>query len=147
MAFPRLTSSHQPSQKGQTHPLALSIAIESPPCVLYGSATESSGAVLSGLFTVKVIDPYKSSEDKSLKTTESNASAKNKNLKRKSTFGSALTSRLSNLSVSTSNISPSTSSTSSVSLAYARKFENNGRLYEDCNHIGNANSGTKNSFP
>ncbi|CAI4064808.1 hypothetical protein N7582_002797 [Saccharomyces uvarum] len=112
MAFPRLTSSHQPSQKGQTHPLALSIAIESPPCVLYGSATESSGAVLSGLFTVKVIDPYKSSEDKSLKTTESNASAKNKNLKRKSTFGSALTSRLSNLSVSTSNISPSTSSTS-----------------------------------
>ncbi|CAI4052312.1 hypothetical protein SKDZ_15G4570 [Saccharomyces kudriavzevii ZP591] len=118
MAFSRLTSGHQPSyngyssKKGQSHPLALFIDVESPPCVLYGSAMESSGAVLSGLFTVTVIDPYSSNEEKSLKTTESNVSANTKSLKRKSTFGSALSSRLSNLSASTSNISPSTSSTS-----------------------------------
>ncbi|QHS76402.1 Ldb19p [Saccharomyces paradoxus] len=120
MAFSRLTSGHQPNnngysnsnKKGRILPLTLSVDIESPPCVLYGSATESSGAVLSGLFTVTVIDPYSSSEDKSLKITESNVSAATKSLKRKSTFGSALSSRLSSLSTSTSNISLSTSSTS-----------------------------------
>lgn len=120
MAFSRLTSTHQSNhngysnsnKKGQSLPLTLSIDVESPPCVLYGSAMESSGAVLSGLFTVTVVDPYSSVEDKSLKNTESNVSTTSKSLKRKSTFGSALSSRLSSLSASTSNISPSTSSTS-----------------------------------
>ncbi|EJS41625.1 YOR322C [Saccharomyces arboricola H-6] len=125
MAFARLTSGHQPShnsnKKGQCHPLALSIDIESPPCVLYGSAVESSGAVLSGLFTVTVIDPYSSNEDKYLKTSESNVSVSSKSLKRKSTFGTALSSRLSNLSGSSSALSPTTSS---VSLSHSSTLAN-----------------------
>lgn len=42
-----------------SHPIELSINIESPPCVMYGNATESSGALLSGLLNLKVKDPYK----------------------------------------------------------------------------------------
>lgn len=38
----------------EDHPLELQINIESPPCVLYGSAMESSGALLNGLLTVSV---------------------------------------------------------------------------------------------
>lgn len=44
-----------------SHPISLSIVIESPPCVMYGSVTESSGALLSGLLNLKVKDPYKNS--------------------------------------------------------------------------------------
>lgn len=47
------------------HPIELSIDIESSPCVLYGSATESSGCVLSGLLNLKVKEPHRllSSDD------------------------------------------------------------------------------------
>ncbi|CCE64474.1 hypothetical protein TPHA_0H02710 [Tetrapisispora phaffii CBS 4417] len=37
-------------------PVELIIDIESPPCVLYGNANESTGCLLSGLLTVKVKD-------------------------------------------------------------------------------------------
>lgn len=48
-----------------SHPISLSIVIESPPCVMYGSVTESSGALLSGLLNLKVKDPYKNSNKNS----------------------------------------------------------------------------------
>ncbi|CAB4254118.1 similar to Saccharomyces cerevisiae YOR322C LDB19 Protein involved in regulating the endocytosis of plasma membrane proteins by recruiting the ubiquitin ligase Rsp5p to its target [Maudiozyma barnettii] len=38
-------------------PIELSIKIESPPCVLYGNAVDSSGALLAGLLTLKVKKP------------------------------------------------------------------------------------------
>lgn len=37
-------------------PLALSFRLESPPLVLYGKSTESTGALLSGLFTLEVLE-------------------------------------------------------------------------------------------
>ena len=40
------------------HPIKLAIEIESPPCVLYGNATDSTGAILGGVLNVKVKDPY-----------------------------------------------------------------------------------------
>lgn len=46
-----------------SHPIELSIIIESPPCVMYGSATESSGALLSGLLNLNIKDPYKKNKN------------------------------------------------------------------------------------
>lgn len=38
-------------------PIDLELNLESPPCVLYGSATDSAGAVLCGQFVLRVKDP------------------------------------------------------------------------------------------
>ncbi|QEU58409.1 Ldb19 [Kluyveromyces lactis] len=66
MGFPKFGSSKHNSSSSSLqaldytnhddHPIELSINIESPPCVLYGSATESSGALLGGLLTVTIND-------------------------------------------------------------------------------------------
>ena len=95
-----------------THPIELSINIESPPCVMYGNATESSGALLSGLFNLKVKDPYKNncksnsvSDDKlsSTMSTPSSSSSSLQGLTSYTTRKSGFFPSFSNLSVSTSN--------------------------------------------
>ncbi|CCE65399.1 hypothetical protein TPHA_0L00430 [Tetrapisispora phaffii CBS 4417] len=39
-------------------PVKVAIEVESPPCVLYGNALDSRGAVLNGLLRLKIKDPY-----------------------------------------------------------------------------------------
>lgn len=52
------------SLRGQSedreNPFRLSIKLESPPIVLYGGATESSGSILSGVMTLEILDASKS---------------------------------------------------------------------------------------
>ena len=45
-------------------PIDLSIKIESPPCVMYGTYTDSTGALLSGLLTLTVKDPLKRQDNR-----------------------------------------------------------------------------------
>lgn len=87
------------------HPLELLIDIESPPCVLYGSATESSGALLSGLLTLSVKDPYESETNSGSITPVNSKDGKRKN------GLSSLSSTLSHLSLSSAQVSPVQSST------------------------------------
>lgn len=87
------------------HPLELAIDIESPPCVLYGSASESSGALLSGLLTLSIKDPYDSEPNSGSITPVSSRDGK-----RKSGLGS-LSSTLSHLSLSSAQLSPVPSGT------------------------------------
>lgn len=87
------------------HPVELSIDIESPPCVLYGSATESSGALLSGLLSLSVKDPYESEPNSAPISPVSSREGK-----RKSGLGS-LSSTLSHLSLSSAQVSPVQSTT------------------------------------
>ena len=63
-------------------PLELSIKIESPPCVLYGNAVDSSGALLAGILTLKVKKPSSEHSNNGLRATKSNPSNY-----RKSTLG------------------------------------------------------------
>lgn len=91
----------------EEHPIEICIDIESPPCVLYGSATESSGSILSGLLTVKVKNPYDSIQGGGSVTP-----VNSRENKRKSAIGVNVSNALSNLSVSTSHPS-SLSATSS----------------------------------
>ncbi|CDO95332.1 unnamed protein product [Kluyveromyces dobzhanskii CBS 2104] len=58
------------------HPVEVSINIESPPCVLYGSATESSGALLGGLLTVSINDDLEMEPSRSTPLTPVNSSQK-----------------------------------------------------------------------
>ncbi|CCK72670.1 Ldb19p KNAG_0L00470 [Huiozyma naganishii CBS 8797] len=51
-------SSGSSSTNSRDYPIELAISVESPPCVMYGTATESSGALLSGVFTLTVKDPH-----------------------------------------------------------------------------------------
>ncbi|QLQ81679.1 hypothetical protein HG537_0F04400 [Torulaspora globosa] len=90
-----LTHSHR------DQPLELSIDIESPPCVLYGSATESSGALLSGLLTLDIKDPYENETHSELISPVNSRDGKHKN-----GLGSSLSSTLSHLSLSSPNMSP-----------------------------------------
>lgn len=94
-----LTHSHK------DHPVDLAIDIESPPCVLYGSATESSGALLSGLLTLDIRDPYETESTSETITPVSSRDGKHKNL-----LGSSLSSTFSHLSLSSPTMSPVASS-------------------------------------
>lgn len=70
----RAKNGQKPAEEGRC-PLDLSLRIESPPCVLYGNAEVSSGALLAGLMTLKVRPAdYGSSED-SLRPVKSTPSA------------------------------------------------------------------------
>lgn len=55
----------------QKCPIDLTVRIESPPCVFYGSAEVSSGALLAGLLTLKVRDDNGSSREDSLRAVKS----------------------------------------------------------------------------
>lgn len=128
------------------HPLDLSIDIESPPCVLYGSATESSGALLSGLLTLDIRDPYDSEP-----ASESITPVGSRDGKHKSLLGSSLSSTLSHLSLSSPTMSPTGSSANlkimsgytkvcitSVTLAFVQKvrvhkpFLPDGQSFHSC---------------
>ncbi|SMN20035.1 similar to Saccharomyces cerevisiae YOR322C LDB19 Protein involved in regulating the endocytosis of plasma membrane proteins by recruiting the ubiquitin ligase Rsp5p to its target [Maudiozyma saulgeensis] len=58
-------------------PLELSIKIESPPCVMYGNAVDSSGALLAGILTLKVKKPHSLSQPTNapLRATKSSPSS------------------------------------------------------------------------
>lgn len=51
-------NSNNASGNNGKQPIELSIAVESPPCVMYGSMTESTGALLSGVLNLNIKDPY-----------------------------------------------------------------------------------------
>ncbi|KAL3234505.1 Protein LDB19 [Nakaseomyces bracarensis] len=40
-------------------PIDLELNVQSPPCVLYGSATDSTGSLICGQFVLKIKDPFK----------------------------------------------------------------------------------------
>lgn len=83
----------------------LLIDIESPPCVLYGSATESTGALLSGLLKLRV-----RSRSDHISHSEPLTPTTSHGRKKKSSSGlNALSQTLSNLSLSNSAMSPVTS--------------------------------------
>lgn len=88
------------------HAVELSIDIESPPCVLYGPATESSGALLSGLLTLNIKDPYANETISSSITPVTSSDGKRRN-----TLSSTLSTTLSHLSLSSPTLSPVQSST------------------------------------
>lgn len=75
------------------HPVELSINIESPPCVLYGSATESSGALLGGLLTVTINDGLEIEAPRSTPLTPVNSNQRKQ-------LTNSLTTSLSHLSFS-----------------------------------------------
>ena len=52
----RHTSSHRSMTSSVVMPVKLSFRIESPPLVLYGKRTDSTGTLLSGLFTLEVLE-------------------------------------------------------------------------------------------
>lgn len=117
MGLAKLVSYHSSSHKSNSstpdfhqasndQPLELSIDIESPPCVLYGSATDSTGCLLSGLLSLTIKDPY--GVDQSSPTITPVIS---KESKRKSTLQSTLSTTFSHLSLNTPPISPAQSST------------------------------------
>lgn len=116
-----------------SHPIELSINIESPPCVMYGNATESSGALLSGLLNLKVKDPYKNNDYTGKSNSGNNSklgvsvstplspsssfsgpTVNTSNTKRKS----GLFTTFSNLSVSTSNEQLNNTGNSTASNSY-----------------------------
>lgn len=121
------------------HPIELSISIESPPCVMYGSATESSGALLSGLLNLKVKDPYKNNKLTSTKSTPlrstsaGSALSSTSSLNISSSSGAALgttslnTKRKSGLFTSLSNltIAPSNDSLSNSNNTISRSTDIN----------------------
>lgn len=122
MVFARLTPLASPSTKANglstnssTHPIELTIDIESPPCVMYGPAMDSAGAIISGLLTLRVKDPYVKNKSLQstgipLQTTASNGS--NGSNKRKSGLLS-----FSNLSMSNSiNTSPQKTNDNNANL-------------------------------
>lgn len=68
----------------KNHPIALSIDVESPPCVLYGSPTDSTGALLGGLLTLVVKEPKSGSDSRS--STGGSDKSDGKKAKRRSGF-------------------------------------------------------------
>lgn len=124
-------SSHAADRKShKEHAVELSIDIESPPCVLYGAATESSGALLSGLLTLNIKDPYATESIASSITPVNSSDGKGRN-----TLSSTLSTTLSHLSLSSPTLSPVQSSTNmkimsgytkvavkSVTLTLVQKF-------------------------
>lgn len=107
------SSSHKPVTSGSDshlssadRPIELSLEIESPPCVLYGSPTESSGCLLSGLLTLNIKDPYETEQKADLLTP-----VVSKESKRKSTLQSTLSTTFSHLSINSPTVSPVQSST------------------------------------
>ena len=119
-----------------SHPIELSINIESPPCVMYGNSTESSGALLSGLLNLKIKDPYKNNRNKNSSNSRNN---NNNNNQLNVTLSTPLSSNpsisghvnvsntksktglfttFSNMSVSTSNEQSSSTMASTKSNAY-----------------------------
>lgn len=52
------TSASTTGLAAQPNPIGMSFRIESPPLVMYGKPTESTGALLSGLFTLEVLDKF-----------------------------------------------------------------------------------------
>ncbi|CDF90581.1 related to Protein LDB19 [Zygosaccharomyces bailii ISA1307] len=110
---------HSNYKSPKDHPIEININIESPPCVLYGSATESSGALLSGLVTLKIKNPYCSTHMGSSVTPVTSTDKS----KRKSTLGTTLSSTFSNLSVTNSqptSLSPSPSSNLQIMAGYTK---------------------------
>ncbi|SCU96428.1 LAMI_0F06524g1_1 [Lachancea mirantina] len=104
------THSKDNSFLGKTDDLVeLLIDIESPPCVLYGSATESTGALLSGLLKLRVHDPFDTLFRSEPLSPVTSSSRKKKNV---SNLNSALSHTLSHLSLSSPNITPTNSGTS-----------------------------------
>lgn len=102
----------------EEHPIEICIDIESPPCVLYGSATESSGSLLSGLLSLRVKNPYDS-----MQTGGSVTPVTSGENKRKSTVGVNLSNAFSNLSVSNSqpaSLSPVPSSNLQIMAGYTK---------------------------
>ncbi|CCC71709.1 hypothetical protein NCAS_0I00410 [Naumovozyma castellii] len=96
------------------HPIELSINVESPPCVLYGSAADSTGSLLSGVVTLNVKDPY---ADVSIPTYDSIKPSKSAPQKsprpgrRKSAIGSTLSTTFSQLAVAQSQATASSQKT------------------------------------
>ncbi|CCD23014.1 Ldb19p NDAI_0A08610 [Naumovozyma dairenensis CBS 421] len=126
MAFARLASSKsatassrlKPIKSSDQHPIELAINIESPPCVLYGPATDSTGALLSGVLNLTIKDPYSNIAVPSYDSIRSTKSQNNVNtsptkLRRKSTLGSTLSTTFSHLSLSTPTLTPSSSTANS----------------------------------
>ena len=88
--------------------------MESPPCVLYGSAADSTGSLLSGVVTLNVKDPY---ADVSIPTYDSIKPSKSAPQKsprpgrRKSAIGSTLSTTFSQLAVAQSQATASSQKT------------------------------------
>ncbi|CAR27728.1 hypothetical protein ZYGR_0N02140 [Zygosaccharomyces rouxii] len=102
----------------EEHPIEICIDIESPPCVLYGTATESSGSLLSGLVSLRVKNPYDSVQMGSSVTPVTS-----RENKRKSTVGVNLSNAFSNLAVSNSQpatLSPAPSSNLQIMAGYTK---------------------------
>lgn len=102
----------------EEHPIEICIDIESPPCVLYGTATESSGALLSGLLSLRVKNPYDSIQMGGSVTPVTSGEGK-----RKSAIGVNLSNTFSNLSVSNSqpaSLSPAPSSNLQIMAGYTK---------------------------
>ncbi|CEP64000.1 Ldb19p LALA0_S09e07360g [Lachancea lanzarotensis] len=127
----------------------LLVNIESPPCVLYGSVTESTGALLSGLLTLRVRHPNDVvSASESLTPVSSHGRSK-----KSGTSLNALTHTFSNLSMKNSTISPvesaksakipslhySTVSVQSVSISLVQKVRFAKPFVADCPTIKECN--------
>ncbi|EDO14714.1 hypothetical protein Kpol_316p7 [Vanderwaltozyma polyspora DSM 70294] len=93
----------------ENNPLKLCLEIESPPCVLYGAATDSSGAILNGILKLKVRDPYYdfSLAQDSVSPVQSNIGSR---------LSTTLTTTFSNLALSSNELSPNPSSNTNVQL-------------------------------
>lgn len=101
------------------HSIELFIDIESPPCVLYGSTTESTGALLSGLLKLQVKNPRDVRNQSAPLSPVSSDSEKKKLV---SSLGTTLSQTLSHLSLSdhTHTFPTSSSNTNLSSSPYAK---------------------------
>lgn len=153
-------NSNNANNNNAKQPLELSINIESPPCVMYGSMTESTGALLSGILNLKIKDPYsnlytkRSNKDilplHSTKTNESliitptNSNNKTINPLSPTTSNtkkrkSSLFSTFSNLSItnSSSNQSTSINSNSTANIQTSNKLSHNRNHNQISHHTSN----------
>lgn len=116
-------------------PIELSIKIESPPCVMYGSAADSPGVLLAGLLTLKVKGPNskrnfkkkatsRSDSADSLETTRSESSSKRKT-------GLGFSSPFSTLSMLNNNTPPSPKGSSSSSNSNSNSNHETGSTYRE----------------
>ncbi|SCW01370.1 LAFE_0D11078g1_1 [Lachancea fermentati] len=97
---------HVAAEAESCRPIELFIDIESPPCVLYGAATESTGSLLSGLLTLRVKSPIDPSLSSDSLTATTSASGKKNAL---AGLNTSLSQTFSHLSLSNHAISPVTS--------------------------------------
>ncbi|CCF57764.1 hypothetical protein KAFR_0D01180 [Kazachstania africana CBS 2517] len=110
-------------------PIALSLSVESPPCVMYGPAIDSPGAILSGVLTLTIKNPAKtrrkvSSNKSGANSLKATLSSGNEQSRKKNAIGTSLSSYFGFSSATNSSVKQNMASTSSSAMEKGSSYKN-----------------------